>query len=105
MPDEYQSIKDDVLHLLAEHLPDIQERFFVQTIGLFGSVSRGEDTQESDVDILVTWIPGMARMGVVMGLVWYLEELFGRKVDLVSTDGMSPYLWPYVKPEVIWCEV
>ncbi|MDO5843889.1 MAG: nucleotidyltransferase family protein, partial [Methanocorpusculum sp.] len=93
----------EVLSKLEANLPEIRERFFVQTIGIFGSVSRGEDRPDSDVDVLVTWVPGMARMNIMMGLIWYLEELFSRKIDLVSTDGISPYLKPYVMPDVIWC--
>ena len=49
---EYQSIKEDALKKLAENLSEMQERFEIETIGIFGSVSRGEDTQDSDIDVL-----------------------------------------------------
>ncbi|MBO5368097.1 nucleotidyltransferase domain-containing protein, partial [Methanocorpusculum sp.] len=48
---EYVSIRDDVVKKLEVNLPEIRERFGIETLGLFGSVSRGEDTAESDIDI------------------------------------------------------
>ena len=58
----YVSIKEDVLAKLKENLPEIRERFFVDIIGIFGSVSRGEDTAESDVDVLYTFSEGKGHM-------------------------------------------
>lgn len=49
---EYTSIKEDVLKKLEANLPEMRERFGIETIGIFGSVSRGEDTPRSDIDIL-----------------------------------------------------
>jgi hypothetical protein len=39
-----------------------------------------------------------------MGLVFFLEELFDREVDLVTIKGLSPYIRPYVEREVVWSE-
>lgn len=49
---EYTSIKEDVLKKLEANLPEMRERFGIETIGIFGSVSRGEDTPRSDIDSL-----------------------------------------------------
>lgn len=49
---EYTSIKEDVLKKLEANLPEMRERFGIETIGIFGSVSRGEDTPRSAIDIL-----------------------------------------------------
>ena len=50
---EYVSIKNEVVKKLEEHLPEIRERFGIEMLGVFGSVSRGEDKPDSDIDILI----------------------------------------------------
>ena len=97
----YVSIKEDVLVKLKENLPDIRERFFVDTIGIFGSVSRGEDTSESDVDVLYRFSEGKCSFSVFLDFADYLENLFHRKVDLVSLDFIDPYVKPYVEKDMI----
>ena len=92
------------LRLLEEHLNLIRESFEVKRIGIFGSVARGEETPVSDIDILVEFDRGQATFRHFMDLTLYLEDLFGRKVDVVTTGGIDPYLRPYIEGEVIWCE-
>ena len=98
---EYVSIKDDVLKKLEENLSEIRERFGIETIGLFGSVSRGEDTPDSDVDILYTFRKGESTLSNLLNLGEYLESLFSRKVDLVAKDWISPYIRSEIIAEVI----
>lgn len=69
-------------------------RWSVATLALFGSVLRDDfDANRSDVDVLVEFMPG-ARIGLIefarMG--FELEEMFGRRVDLVSKNGLKPRL-------------
>lgn len=92
------------LRRLEEHLTILRESFGVRRIGIFGSVARGEETPASDIDILVEFAPGRATFRNFMTLITYLEDLFGRKVDVVTTGGIDPYLRPYIEGEVIWCE-
>ena len=99
---EYVSIKETVLRKLEANLSEIRERFGIETIGIFGSVSRGEDSPESDVDVMISFSTGSMTMRNFMGLADYLEELFDRKVDLVTTTGISQYILPYVQSEIIW---
>ena len=98
---EYQSIKPEVLAKLEEILPEMQERFGIDTLGLFGSVSRGEDTPESDVDILYHFAEGRGGMSDIVPLKWYLEELFGREVDLIAVKYVSPIIFDRVKTDAI----
>lgn len=69
---------------------------------LFGSMARNEATEASDVDILVeldsTQLIGMIEY---IKIIEGLEELLGRKVDLVATDGLSPYLKPRIDREKV----
>ncbi|HDQ07820.1 MAG TPA: nucleotidyltransferase [Methanoculleus sp.] len=92
------------LRRLEEHLTILRESFGVRRIGIFGSVARGEETPASDIDILVEFARGRATFQNFMSLIAYLEDLFGRKVDVVTTGGIDPYLRPYTLREVIWCE-
>jgi len=98
---EYVSIKAEVLQKLEEKMPEIRERFGIETLGIFGSVSRGEDTPESDVDILYRFQEGKGCMSTVVPLIRYLRELFGRDVDLVSIDYISPLIEKSVRADAI----
>lgn len=89
---EYVSIKEDVLRKLEGNLTEIRERFGIENLGLFGSVSRGEDTADSDIDILYTFREGQLSLANLVNLGDYLEELLGRKVDLVAERALSPYI-------------
>jgi Predicted nucleotidyltransferases len=92
----------DTLKILKEHEKEIKKRFSVRKIGIFGSHVRGEEKETSDVDVLVEFEDPTFRN--FMGLVFFLEELFGRDVDLVTTRGLSPYIRPHVEKEVVWSE-
>ena len=76
----------------------------VKRIALFGSVVRGEDTPESDIDILVELKEPGERPPV--GLRWFgleeeLSRLLGREVELVSARALSPYIRPYVEEQMV----
>lgn len=95
------SIKEEVLRKLSENLAEIQERFGIETLGIFGSVSRGEDTEASDVDVLYRFREGRGRMHDLVGLYEYLKELFGREVDVISFDYISPLIEAKVRADSI----
>jgi Predicted nucleotidyltransferases len=101
---EYQSIKPDVLALLEAHLPEIREQFGIETLGIFGSVSRGEDTPDSDVDILYRFQKGKGSMRTIVPLMNYLKALFNREVDLISFDYISPLIENSVTTDAIVIE-
>ena len=82
MNGSYVSIRDDVLRKLERELPYLQDEFDIETIGIFGSVSRGEDTPDSDIDVLYTFKHGAIGIRKYLDLVDFLEKLFERKVDL-----------------------
>jgi len=92
----------DVIETLKQHEREIKERYGVRRIGVFGSYVRGEQKETSDIDILVEF--DEPTFDNFMNLSFYLEGLFGKKVDLITTRGMSPYISPVVEKEVVWCE-
>lgn len=95
------SIKDDVLKLLSEHADEIRQKFCVDSLELFGSVARGEDTLQSDIDILYIFKENEETLRNLLNLGDYLEALFGRKVDLVPKKWISPHFRPIIEREAI----
>lgn len=96
---EYASIKEDVLTQLEILLPELCERFGIETIGIFGSVARGEDTREFDV--LYCFQKGRGSMFDLVGLHDYLVSVFHRSVDLVSVEYISPLIEQNVKADAV----
>lgn len=80
--------KEEVIEKIRENKEKI-ESFGVRRIGIFGSVVRGEAGEESDIDFVVEFERGKATFKNVCGLVDFLEELFGRKVDILTPDGIE----------------
>ena len=94
-----QATEADLLRLIAEHQNEIKQ-FGVKRCGLFGSYVRDQHTSGSDIDILVGFEPDQKTFDNFMGLAFFLEDLFGRKVDLVTAESLSPYIGPYILNEV-----
>jgi predicted nucleotidyltransferase len=92
--------KQQPIVLLGKHKAEIQRRFAVSRVGIFGSQVRGEAKPDSDVDVLVEFEqPTFDRY---MELKFFLEELFGSPVDLVLADSLKPRLRPIVNREVVY---
>ena len=92
----------NVLSLLRQHEPEIKKRFGVAKIGIFGSFVRGEERLESDVDVLVSFRKGEETFDNYMDCKFFLEDLFGRKVDLVMNGAIKKRLKPYILGEVVY---
>ncbi|HEX9116040.1 MAG TPA: nucleotidyltransferase family protein [Anaerolineae bacterium] len=91
--------KEQLLALVADNRPRLQA-LGVKRLGLFGSFVRSEQRAESDVDLLVEFQPGQKTFDHFMQLGFLLEELFGRPVELVTPESLSPYIRPHVLNEV-----
>ena len=92
----------DTLALLRKHEPELKKRFGVSKVGIFGSFIRGEERPDSDVDVLVTFRKGLKTFDNYMGCKFYLEDLIGRKVDLVMKGTIKKRLKPYILGEVVY---
>lgn len=88
------------LDLLSRHKPEMQRRFGVQRLALFGSRAREGAREDSDVDILVEF-DGPATSARYFGLQFFLEDLLGAPVDLVTQRALRPQLRPFVEREAI----
>ncbi|TKY91391.1 MAG: nucleotidyltransferase [Candidatus Methanomarinus sp.] len=93
----------DISSELEENIIIIK-KFGVRRIGLFGSAVRGELTKESDVDLLVEFEEECENFFNLINLYFFLQNLLHRKIDLVTTDSISPYLAPYILKEVKYIE-
>lgn len=94
------SPKDTIAAKLSGHRAELEARFGVRRLALFGSAVRGELTVTSDVDMLVEF-EGRATFGRFMDLKFYLEDLLRRPVDLVTTNALRPELRPAIEAEAI----
>lgn len=94
-----EPLRDSVLRTLGAHRADL-ERYGVRSISLFGSVARGDDAPDSDIDVLVDLERGVTLFGLVRLKAW-LETLLGRRVDVVPRDGLRKELRQQVFAEEI----
>jgi predicted nucleotidyltransferase len=79
--------KDEVIRLMQEHSSVLMNEYGISKIGIFGSVVKGTMTEDSDLDIVVEF---KKPIGFKFNrLVEYLENLFGRKVDVLTKDGIK----------------
>ena len=92
--------KQAILALLADNLEEMQQRFSVRALSIFGSVVRDEATDNSDVDVLVAF-DKKATFDVFMDLKFYLEELLGTGVELVTDKALRPQLRQAIEQESI----
>ena len=81
MSSDLQLLRAEILEIAANH--------GARNVRLFGSVARGDDRAESDIDLLVDMDPGRSLLDLV-GLGQKLEELLGRKVDVLTEGGVHP---------------
>ena len=87
-----KSKRDDILRLAA--------RYGAYNVRIFGSVARGEDDADSDVDVLVDVRPGTSLLDLG-GLLVELEELLQRRVDVVTTKGLRSRIRERVMKEAV----
>lgn len=91
----------NIMDILIAH-DDILKKYKVRKIGLFGSYAKGVQNKKSDIDFLVEFKE--PTFDNFMDLVFALEKLFKRKVDLITNGNLSPYIQPYVLKEIKWHE-
>ena len=83
------------LELLTLHKPELARRFGVTSLALFGSTARGEAGEASDIDLLVSF-DGPATSKRYFGTQFYLEDLLGCAIDLVTEKALRPELRPHI---------
>jgi len=94
---------DRIIEKLKELKPTLETDYEVTEVGIFGSYVRDEQTENSDIDILIE-LKENHSVGLIKfcGLKDFLSEIFGKKVDLVTKKGIKPALKKYILNEVIY---
>jgi predicted nucleotidyltransferase len=89
------------LELLTQSKPILAARFGVTGLALFGSTARDAARGDSDIDVLVAY-DGPATSDRYFGAQFYLEDLFGCPVDLVTEKALRAELRPYIEKEAVY---
>lgn len=92
---------DETTAVLQQHLPDLRQRYGVRNLWLFGSYVRAEQTENSDLDILVSFDNPRLSLIRFIQLELELSKLLGIKVDLVEREGLKPAIGQYVTVESV----
>ena len=92
--------KEYILSVLKSQREKLHS-FGIREVGLFGSYARNEQTDKSDIDLLVDFDPDKETFDNYMAVYELLEQLFSNtKVDIVTKNGLSPYIGPKILNEV-----
>jgi predicted nucleotidyltransferase len=92
--------RDEILRLLRERQPQMRA-LGVKSLALFGSVAREESTPASDIDVLVEF-ESPATFDAYMETRFFLEDLLGLQVDLVTPQALRPRMRPNVERDLIY---
>ncbi len=91
--------KEEILRLLRENR-SVLERFGVKKIGLFGSATGKELSPESDIDIYVEFDLNRVTLENYLELIEFLEELFKRRIDILTKEGLRNIRVPHIKRQI-----
>ena len=93
--------RQEILQTIRKH-----NSFFiahgVKQLGIFGSHARDEALEGSDIDIIVEFDQGMKSYDNFIEICFFLEDLFGQKIDLLTPESISPFLKPYIDKDVYY---
>jgi len=91
--------KAAIFKILQSHSIQLN-KLGVKRLGLFGSRVRNTPHQESDIDLLVEFEPEQKNFDNFMQVFDLLEDIFPYRVEVVTTESLSPYIKPYILKEV-----
>ncbi|PKK81354.1 MAG: nucleotidyltransferase [Thermoplasmata archaeon HGW-Thermoplasmata-2] len=92
---------DDIIATLKRN-KKVLRKYGIRKIGIFGSYVRGEQKKRSDIDILVEFEEGEKSYDNYIDACFFLEEALGKEVDLLTMEGISPYIKPHILREVVF---
>ena len=93
--------RNEILDFLRAMKPELESGYHVRTIGIFGSVVRGESHMRSDIDVLVEFSPPIG-LFKFLELEELLGERLGGKVDLVSKKALKPEIGKVILSEAVY---
>ena len=89
---------NEIKKLIEQSKPMLIKKYHIKSIGLFGSIVRGDSTEVSDIDILVEFEKPIGLDFVILGDE--LEEILGIKVDLVTPNALKPHMFENIKQDL-----
>ncbi len=92
----------NVVEVLKSNEGLIKKKYGVKRIGIFGSFARGNAKEGSDVDVIVEFREDAENFDNYIELKYFLEEAFGKDVDLVTIDALRPQLKDDILREVVY---
>jgi uncharacterized protein len=90
--------KEQIISRLLQHKPQLLQKYPLKSIALFGSFARGDETPESDIDLLVDFTRPVGME--IVDLTLELEEILAHKVDLVTFNAIKNRLFHQIKDEL-----
>lgn len=95
--------KDEILNKLREIKPVLKDKFYIKNLGLFGSYVRGENSELSDIDILIEYEENSPfSLFTLISLEDFLTKFFNIKIDVVNKKSIKPALKDNILNEVIF---
>jgi len=91
--------KEGILATITGNQAKIKS-FGIKRLGLFGSYAKGKQNVQSDIDLLVEFEEGKKTFDNFIHLSFLLEDLLGKKIELVTLESLSPYIKPNITKEV-----
>lgn len=92
--------KESILKALRSRKKEFSE-LGIKNVGLFGSYTRNEQVANSDIDVLIDFDPEAENFDNFMAVYDIIEQLFkGEKIEVVTVNGLSPYIGPSILKEV-----
>jgi len=92
--------REEIKEILKKYKPFLKKKFKVKNIGIFGSYVREEESEKSDIDILVEFYVPIG--WEFIDLKEFLEKILGKKVDLVTVNALKPQLKDSILREVVF---
>lgn len=94
--------KESIIATLAYYKPEFL-KLGVQAVGLFGSYLRDEQSDESDIDLLIDFEPEKENFDNYMAVYDLVEGLFkDEKIEIVTKNGLSPHIGPFILKDVVY---
>jgi predicted nucleotidyltransferase len=91
---------EQILKILGDKKSQLQKKYPISELGIFGSYARGDFNERSDIDILVDFDQRIDGFDYIH-LAHDLEDTFQHKIDIVSRKGIKPQYLPYVEKSLI----
>ena len=92
--------KEYIISIIRENKKELT-RFGIRKVGLFGSYVRGDESDTSDIDLLIDFDPALENFDNYMAVCDIFEQLFkDERVEIVTKNGLSPYIGPKILKEV-----